>query len=207
MAQVHRLLVDQGLSDDAESDTRKALKFAKRSVELCDTDPFSHGVLGFAYMLERRYEDAIASAWNAVAVSSTAEGHAVLGRFMSYVGQTDEAIARLQMVGRMSGNDATFTWLMGAVYRTAGRFDDAIGALEEFDHLRGGRISPTAHAHMAAAYMQTGRGDDARAVVKRIMDAAPQFTLAIADRGYPYKEAADRNAFLGALRSAGVPEG
>jgi hypothetical protein len=59
---------------------------------------------------------------------------------------------------------------------------------------------------IVAAYFQTGRIEDARAEAQKILAREKDYTVGRAQRTAVYKNAGDRDIFVSALRSAGIPD-
>ena len=64
-----------------------------------------------------------------------------------------------------------------------------------------------AYLHLACAYVELDRLDDARDAMKTALEITPQLTVKEAARRYPYRVDEVRDRFLGALHKAGLPEG
>ena len=71
---------------------------------------------------------------------------------------------------------------------------------------RAPKITP-AYVHLACAYVELDRLDDARGTIKTLSEFAPQLTLKEVARRLPYRIDEDHNRVLDALRKAGLPEG
>ena len=130
---------------------------------------------------------------------------AYLGRLLSYAGEAEAGVGEVKAAMRMSPDSLPMLFFLGAAYRAAGRFDDAIAALEEHRTRLGDRIMPQPTAHLIASYAAAGREADARSLAQRLLTAAPGYSLEIPGRT-PYREADAQAAFLDALTQAGIPK-
>jgi Tfp pilus assembly protein PilF len=63
-----------------------------------------------------------------------------------------------------------------------------------------------ASLHLAAAYVAANRPDEAKAIIDNVLTQVPTYTMADAERIYPYVKVDDRVRFLNGLRTAGIPE-
>ena len=130
---------------------------------------------------------------------------ATYGRLLGHMGRSREGIEEVKQAMRMSPDSLPMLYFLGANYRSAGQFDDAINALTEHRERLGGRIIPPPTSQLIAAYVQAGSVDKARAEVESLLKIAPRFTTAVAARAHLYKFKEEMDRFLGALRDAGVP--
>jgi uncharacterized protein HemY len=82
-----------------------------------------------------------------------------------------------------------------------GRYQEAI---EAFQHgLESRPTSERLHVWLAAAYARAGQVDDADWQREEVLISNPEFSLQKIERAFPFKEAKDREHFMGALRKAG----
>ncbi len=63
-----------------------------------------------------------------------------------------------------------------------------------------------AYLHLACAYVELDRLDDAHDAIKTALEITPQFTVKEVARIWPYRVDEVRNRLLDALRKAGLPE-
>jgi adenylate cyclase len=157
-------------------DQVEALKNSRRHInvaaKLDDNDPWVHIAFGYLAMLERRGEEAIAAYHRALELNpNSAIGHAQLGRGLTWVGRSDEAIPELELAIRLSPHDAqkpTFMATIALAHYLAGRFAQAVdfaaqGCKLRPDHWSGRRV-------LCASLAKAGRIDEARrelAMLKR----------------------------------------
>jgi adenylate cyclase len=91
---------------------------------------------------------------------------------------------------------------LGMAYRLAGRYEDAIATLKTAvtrnpDHL-------PLHLHLAVSYSEVGRDEEARAEVAELLRLSPAFSLEGVRRVMPFKDPAEGERYLAALRKAGL---
>ena len=106
----------------------------------------------------------------------------------------------------MSPDSLPMLYFLGANYRAAGQFDNAIEALTEHRKRLGGRVIPSPTTQLIAAYVQAGLLEKARAEAQALLMASPGFTSADASRTHFYRSRDEMDRFIGALHEAGVPE-
>jgi len=63
-----------------------------------------------------------------------------------------------------------------------------------------------AHMMLAAAYSLAGRQEEASVAAEEVLRLNPKFSLVHWGKTLPYKNQADRERLIGALRKAGLPE-
>jgi tetratricopeptide (TPR) repeat protein len=91
---------------------------------------------------------------------------------------------------------------LGAAHRNAGQCDEAISAYEEA--LRRASSNFRVHAGATAAYSICGREEEARAAAAGVLRINPNFTCDSYAKTLPYKNQADIDRVIGALRKAGL---
>jgi tetratricopeptide (TPR) repeat protein len=98
---------------------------------------------------------------------------------------------------------AKFYYHLGVAYLLTGQCDEAISACEEA--LRRGSNNPSAHRSATAAYSMCGREEEARAAAAEVLRINPNFSCDYyAKKALPYKNQADIDLIIGALRKAGL---
>ncbi len=207
LSTIHLLSFTNLPSDSPHEQLTTALRLAERAIELDPTFGPAHGSLANALIYNREFDDGLTAIRKAVEL---APGDALMrgryGRYLGFVGEAREGLEQLRIAQRMAPGSANVLFFLGLTYRAAGQYEKAIEFLEDFRSKLGGRILANADLQLAAAYMQAGREDDARAMVQAVNSAKPHFTLEFTSRAAPYKEQDDMAAFLDALRKAGLPK-
>jgi predicted Zn-dependent protease len=94
-----------------------------------------------------------------------------------------------------------FAYLVGRAYYVMGRPREAIKFLQRQQAAT--PTAPFAYLDLAVAYIEAGRGADARAEAAEFMKASPQFVLFPPEKG-PFKEMAWNRRFVDDLRKAGL---
>jgi len=61
-----------------------------------------------------------------------------------------------------------------------------------------------AHLHLASAYSSLGREEEAQAEAAEVLRIDPKFSLDYWSKTIPYRNQADKNHLIGALRKAGL---
>jgi TolB-like protein/Tfp pilus assembly protein PilF len=193
------------LSSAPKADLDTAVALANKAIEIDSSMAKSWTALAGAQFRRGKVDDALTAIERALEVEpGYATAHMLHGMFLDYAGRPDDAIDAFETYFLMNPGAATGPQILGYARRNAGQFDKAIAALMKFEEQWGASLP--LRLQLAAAYAQAGRLEDAESVVRKILAAAPSTTLAAAARIHPYQQTGDKDAFLGALRAAGLPE-
>jgi adenylate cyclase len=92
--------------------------------------------------------------------------------------------------------------LLGTAYRCLGRHEEAIAAFEKAVRLAPG--SAWRHVSVASAYSLADRDEEARAAAQEILRLDPRISLEFIAKTAPFKNKADLERLLDALRKAGL---
>ena len=177
---------------------------AQRAVALDDSLPVAHIVLSYAYLWKKQHEQAIASVKRAIALGpNEAEGTALLGFILNCVGQPEEAIGLIQKAIRLNPRyPYNFINWLGLAYVLTRRYEEAIATLQSAT-LRNPNFPPP-HLHLLVSYSELGRDVEARAELAELLRVIPNDSLEGARRVLPFKDPADLERYLVALRKAGL---
>jgi tetratricopeptide (TPR) repeat protein len=91
---------------------------------------------------------------------------------------------------------------VGAVYATAGRYEEARAALQPF--LSRYPNSLGAHLTLAAVYSELGQTAEAQKEVAEVLRLNPNFSLAVHKQRMPIKDPAVLERHIATLRKAGL---
>ena len=186
-----------------------ARQHAERAIALDDRNPWGHVALGYAAMMQRRTEEAIAAFRAAVNLTpSSAAAHAHLSRGLAFAGYSDEAIQHGEAAMRLSPLDPEMALFRGGTaiaYFTARRFEEALRLTEENLRLRPG-FQGALRLH-CATLAQSGRIEEARAFLSILRrDHRPQLTIAWVRENVPYQTPELMELFIDGLRKAGLDQ-
>lgn len=121
-------------------------------------------------------------------------------------GRPDEAIASLSREGVSWDTSYLFSSphvRFGMAYFMKGEYQTALEHLQ-----REPNLDPLyTLAFLAATYAELGQLEEARATVQKILAGNADATLALMRSVWPFRQEADSERFISALRKAGVPEG
>jgi TolB-like protein/class 3 adenylate cyclase/Flp pilus assembly protein TadD len=187
---------------------KTAYETAGRALELDAQAPLPYAVLAVLQVVDRRYEEALASARRAVALGpGTAAAHAALALVLTFAGDHAEAVAAVERSLRLDPNPPTGDQFTAALAFTLhGDHARAIELLE-----RGRLLAPMAdeiHLGLAVAYAHAGRLEDARAAVANVLlHLSPNLSVEYERLIYAhFRDDQDLALVLDALREAGLPQ-
>jgi adenylate cyclase len=185
---------------------RKAFRLAQKAVSLDESDSYSHALLGSVYLVMRQYEKAIATGERSLALDPNgAMVHGLLGKTLIFAGRPDEAIAHLKRGIRLNPFPAYWYYRhLGLCYMHKGQYEEALTEFKKALHR-----SPDAipnHVSLAIVYILLDRQEEARAAAKKVLEINPKFSVERAKKAWPYKNQADLNLVVNAMRKAGFPD-
>jgi TolB-like protein/Flp pilus assembly protein TadD len=184
-------------------------QYAERAIALDDRNPWGYSALGYAAMMQRRTEEAIAAFRGAVNLTpSSAAAHAHLSRGLAFAGDADEAVKHGEAAMRLSPLDPEIALFRGGIsiaHYTARRFDEALRFTEENLRLRPG-FQGAQRLH-CASLAQAGRVEEARAFLSVLRRShRPPLTIAWVRENVPYQTPELMELFIEGLRKAGLDE-
>jgi len=206
LATTHWLDVRLGISTSPRKSLAKAAELYQKVIAMDSSEAVAHGFLGMVYTLMRQHEKGIAEAAKAVTLNpNAADAQAFLGFILHFNGRHKEAIEAIKKAIRL--NPFPPNWYfqqLGSACCHAGMYEEAIAAYK-----KALRVSPDnllAHLLLAAAYSLSGLEEEARAEAAEVLRINPKFSLKHSAKGQPYKNQADTELFVNALRKPGLPE-
>jgi adenylate cyclase len=206
LAATHILDVLLGSSKSPKDSMKQAIALNKKALALDDSLPNAHSQLGILYAMTRKHEKGVAEAKRGVELNPNSAGaYDLLGMTLSYVGRPEEAIPMFKKAIRLQPlAPGKYYYHLGRAYLSTGQCDEAISACEEA--LRRASNNLFAHVIATAAYSICGREEEARAAAAGVLRINPNFSCDYyAKKSVPYKNQADIDRYLAALRKAGLP--
>lgn len=182
----------------------KALELANKALALHDQIPMAYFTRGLIYRDQKLYNQALIEAEKVIAIDpSYANGHVLLATLMYYAGRAEDGLARMKYAARLNPHHPhNYPFHIGQAYFVLHRYDEAIEAFEKGLETRPG--SQRIHLWLAAAYAQSGRLDDAKWEVEKILLLDPEFDYEKLHEIFPFKNPVDLEHFLAGLRKAGL---
>jgi adenylate cyclase len=193
-----------GWTESRAKSAKMAFEYAQKAIEMDDTLDYARTLLSAVYLVKRQHEKAVAEAERAVALNPNgALVYNTLAGVVGCSGRWEESI----IYGKKSIRHApfppltSFHWL-GRAYFMTGQYDEAILTFKKALD-RNPNYLP-AHAFHAASYSSLGRETEAAAAAKEVLRINPKFSLESYAKTLPYKNKADVERYIAALRKAGL---
>jgi adenylate cyclase len=185
------------------SPSAPAFEAAQRAVALDDGLSAAHSILGASYLAQRDYDRALQSAEKAVAVNpNDADGYAMLGRILNWTGSPERGEEEIEKALRR--NPRPPFWYLFGLGHSRFLTQDYQGAIIAFR--RGVQTNPSwlpNRYYLAASYAHAG--DAAKAEFELGQGAVRVVIPSVIAGGLtPYRNSADLNHFMEAMRKAGV---
>jgi adenylate cyclase len=201
-----------GWSQDPQS-LEHAFELAQRTLDLDESLPLGHRLLGKVYLWKKQHEKAIAELEKAIALNpNDADELAGLGYILNWSGRPEEAIRLVKRAMRLDPMyPAYYLWELGHAYFLMGRYEEAIETLKRvLDH--NSEFMP-AHVYLTASYIELGRHEEARTEAAEVLKyhhlederISPSNSSQEAwKQRLPYKDQAVLERLFDGLRKAGV---
>ncbi len=181
-----------------------AVVTVQRALALNDSYHLNHIILGFIYLYQQQYEQALTEMERAVALAPTeALSYAALAEALSCVGRSEEALAAAAQALRLkteTGDEHLYN--VGTAYAMAERYEEARAPLQRY--LSRYPTSLPGHLMLAAVYSELGQAAEARAETAEVLRLNPHFSLEVHKQRSPIKDPAVLERHLAALRKAGL---
>jgi adenylate cyclase len=193
-----------GWTESRAKSIKMAFKYAQKVLEIDDTLDVSYTLLAAIYLVKRQHEKAVAAAEHALTLSPNgALVYTTLAGLVGCSGRWKDSIIYGKKAIRLDPFPVltTFHWL-GRAYFMTGQYDEAIQTFKKALD-----VSPNylpAHAFLAASYSSLGRETEAVAVAEEVLRINPKFSLESYAKTLPYKNKADVERYIAALRKAGL---
>jgi adenylate cyclase len=204
LARTHFMDVWLGSSQSPTTSLATAIDLARKAISLEDSLADSHGLLGYLYSMTRQHDEAIAQGERAVQLDPNSSiAYFWLGAGLQYVGRKKEAVAMIEKAIRLNPipPSAYYVSNASALYNT-GRYNEAVTAVRKALALSPNNVF--AYLTLAVTYSLAGRNEEARSAADEVLRIQPNFNIDKFSKGLPYKDPADVERIVGAMRRAGL---
>jgi adenylate cyclase len=193
-----------GWSKSPPKSMHRAFELAQKAQSLDSSLPQPHGIKGIIYVFQKKYEEAIVEAQQAVEIYPHGPMQIfTLGWILRLAGRPEEAIPLMEKSIRLNPIPTYMAFdTLGRAYFLAGKYEKAIGAYKTAV-----KVDPDlwdAHVGLAATYAVLGREDEARTEVSEILRIEPSFSIKKYEKFMSYQLGLEPE--IEGLRKAGLPE-
>ena len=200
----HWLDIILGSSKSPRESLKQAFELTKKAIALDDSNASAHASLSWLFLYKRQHDKAFVEAERAVELApGSADAYFSVSRVLRYAGRAEEAITWNRKAIRQDPMpDGPYLMGLAHAYWMAGRYKEALPACKKAV-LR----SPNntfSHMVMVATYISLGRDEQARVEAQEVLRIDPKFSLANWAKRLPFKNQADTERLIEALRKAGL---
>ncbi|MGD8382363.1 MAG: tetratricopeptide repeat protein, partial [Syntrophobacterales bacterium] len=182
----------------------QATTCVKKAIALDKDNSDAYLILGKLHEIKREHDEAIAAAERAIVLNPNgADAYAGLGNILTLAGRPEEGVEFVEKAIRLNPIPPAYYFShLGLAYRDSGQYEEAILAYKKAIY-----IQPTllfAHLGLAASYVYLGREEEAHTEAAEVLKIDPGFSLERYAKILPYKNKADTDRYVDALRKAGL---
>jgi adenylate cyclase len=183
----------------------KATEATRKALSLDADNSDAHMLASWIFSMKKDYEKAIVEAKNAIMLNpSNADAYSVLGYALILSDRPVEAIGVLKNAIRLNPiSPVVYLQNLGWAYRLSKQYEKSIETWKKC--LRRQSDSWLAYLGLALSYHFLGREKEARAAVKEVLNFYPGYSIEIYKKATPYKNQAELERVVEALRKVGVP--
>lgn len=200
----HMFDVFFGTTNSPKQSIANARGLAQKSISLDESLGKAHGLLGFLYTMIGQHENGILEAEKGVSLEPNSDlAYNYLGLTLRFGGRSEEAIPVIKKAIRLNPfTQSAYLFNLGLSYLNCGQYEEAIevskkATIQEPNNL-------FAQLALTAAYSLSGRDENAREAAGELLRIDPDFSVENYSKTLPYKNQADRELVINALRKAGL---
>jgi adenylate cyclase len=205
LSSVHFLDARFGWWDDRETALNKARKYADRALELDPENADAFTASSIALTMRGRYDEAVTHARRAIQLAPSSADAAHFASFvLACAGYAKEGVGESKRAMALNPNyPPYYLGNLGYALRLAGQVEQAITAFKAYDATVPG--SGFGLTDLVILYQQNGQSDEAKHTAERFLSIRPDFTIISWLKTQSIRDAAQLEADVEALRSAGLP--
>jgi adenylate cyclase len=192
-------------AEDPGAELDQAGRWARRALELDDSEPFAHMALGHVMLWRRDHDGALAEFRRMLELDPNfAQGYSTTGLVLMYAGYAAEALGRFATAMRLDPHypGIVLHYVAQANFSLGNYGTAAKQLLERISRTPG---TDSSRMMLAACYGHLGRIEDARAAWAELLKVNPGFSLDQRARVLPYKDPRDFARIAEGLAKAGLP--
>jgi adenylate cyclase len=198
-----------GWSKSPKESLGRAEELARKVAELNDSLADSYLMLARIYRMRGLWDEAMVENERAVLIAPHPQNFYQLADALRYAGRPEESLALYKKALRLDPfPPAWVIGQLGGTYFVLGRYEDALDEFKRLlDRSEKGEYNPEfAHRLLAATYAMLGREEEARKHAAEVIRINPKFSLKWYAKTLRYKNQADIDRWIDALRKAGLPD-
>jgi len=190
--------------DDA---LERANELAEKGVKLGGTPSISLTLLGWIQTWLHQFDQAISNLEKALALTpDDPYVLATFGNILNFCGNPQRGLQMMEKALKIEPfTPPNWKFQIGRSYLLLGQYDQAIVQFRRMVE-DAPKFIP-AYTHLAFAYVETGRTEEASDAIKTVLQINSQFSVREIEKRLPYQNDDVRNRHLDSLRKAGLPEG
>jgi adenylate cyclase len=204
LGKTHAIDVLLGSSTSPKDSMRQAMALVQKAIALDESSADAHSRLGSLYTMVGQLDRAIAEGERAVTLDPNyADAYNRLGLFLRFADRPEEAIPVIKKAMRLNPFPPGIYYSnLGMAYLFTGKCEEAIAECEKALQLETDNL----HTHITTtvAYSLCGREEEARATAAGVLRINPKFSCDYFAKRLTYKNHADKDRFIEALRKAGL---
>lgn len=191
-----------GWSKQPEQSLTLGEQYASRALTIDARLPVAYFVRGLAYRERGEYIKAMVESEKAVALDPNyANGHVLHATLLYYAGNPEEGLKEMLKAARLNPHHPhNYPFHIGQAYFVLARYPEAIKAFSE--GLASNPLSERLRVWLAAAYAMNGDLDEAQWQMEQIALSNPEFSIDKQAKAFPFKNEADLQRFVSALKRA-----
>ena len=184
----------------------KATEAARKALAFDDNNSDVHILTSYLFLLRGEHENSIKAAKRAIILNpNNSDAYSHLGNVLTYSGRPSEGIPFLKKAIRIDPiPTAMYLFQLGVAYHELKEYKKAIEifkkVIDQEPNYRG------AYIRMAGTYSYLGDEVEASRAASEVLKIDPNFNLKGFVSRLPYKNKADNERYVNALRKAGLPE-
>ncbi len=208
-ALTHIMDADAGWTDTKDKSYSKALQFTQKALELNDSRPLAHALLGAFHKGRGQYGKAIAEGEKAISLGpNNATVHSIVAMIYFDAGTPEETIKLAKKAMHLAPYYRPSNLVILALaYHKAGRYEEALETFKQaLKRIRIGEFRDyLALLGVTLTCIELGRDDEARAYAAELFKIRPNLSLSAAANALRfYKDHSDLKRFWNTLRKTGI---
>jgi adenylate cyclase len=196
----------RGWSESPAKSFQSAYELSQKALAIDDSHDGAHTLLAGYYNMQRQYDKALSEAERAIALNPNAfDARMIMGSILGNLGRWEESVLYAKEALRLNPFPGAYVYfILGRAYFMTSQYDESIEIWKKALHISPNYLN--AHLFLAACYSCLGRDAEATAATKEVLRINPKFTIDSYAKRLRYKDKADIEREVDALRKAGLPE-